>query len=245
MAACGRACTDVCSLLFALQSVKGAPVLLAANRDESYDRAATGPRLLSADPRALAPIDQRAGGTWLGVNEHGLVVAIANREGGPEGERSRGQLVRDVLATDTADEARTYLASLLAEHRYAGFHLLMIDPKEAFYVTWDGEVDGCELASGVHVLDNSGLDEAADIPREIRADLDPEPGEDADGWLARAISHLTDHEAGLCHHGDEYGTVSTSAVAIRLDGGATIELGHASEPACEADLEWMALDSHL
>lgn len=235
----------MCSLLFALNAIEDAPVLLAANRDEAYDREATGPRLLSADPRVLAPVDQRAGGTWLGVNEFGLVVAIANRDDGPEGERSRGQLVRDLLATDTADEARTYLASLLAEHTYAGFHLVIVDPREGFYVTWNGEVDGCELAVGIHVLDNTGLDEAADIPREVRADLEAGVGEAPDAWLDRAVGYLSNHTHGLCHHGDGYGTVSASTIAVRTDGDITIEMTHADGPPCESVFEPTSLDSHL
>lgn len=234
----------MCSLLLAWQTVEGAPVLLAANRDESYDRPSTGPRLLCADPRVIAPVDQRAGGTWVGVNENGLVVAIANRHDGPDGERSRGQLVRDLLGTDTADEARTFLASLLAEHRYAGFHLLLVDHREAFYVTWDGEIDGFELTSGVHVLDNDGLDQAASIPRSVRSDLAPTPDETPSGWLERATAVLADHDLGLCRHEDGYGTVSTSTIAIETDVSVTIEVGYADGSPCESTIETTTLDSH-
>ena len=234
----------MCSLLLAWQAVDDAPIILAANRDESYDRPATGPRLLTADPRVLAPVDQTAGGTWVGVNEHGLVVAIANRDSNIDGERSRGQLVRDLLGTDTADEARTFLASLLGEHRYAGFHLLVVDPSDVFYVTWDGSVDGHELSTGVHVLDNQGLDEAADIPRTIRGDLEPGPGETADGWLERAIAQLRSHEHDICRHGDDFGTVSSTTIAIRTDNGPRIDIGHASGPPCEHPFKYTSLDSH-
>lgn len=237
--------TDVCSLLFAWNAIEGAPVLLAANRDEAYDRPATGPRLITADPRVLAPVDQQAGGTWLGVNEYGLVAAIANREGGPTGERSRGQLVRDVLATDSADEARTYLASLLAEHTYAGFHLLLADATAAFYVTWDGEVDGQELSPGIHLLDNAGLDEAADLPRGLRSTLEPSASTTATDWLDRAVAVLGDHDFGLCHHGDGRGTVSATAIGVTTDGVPIIEVRHADGPPCETTFESMTLDSHL
>lgn len=219
--------------------------MLAANRDEAYDRPATGPRLLTADPRVLAPVDQRAGGTWIGVNEYGLVVAIANRDDGPEGERSRGQLVRDLLGTDTADEARTYLATVLAEQRYAGFHLLVADSNAAFYVTWDGDLDGRELGSGIHLLDNAGIDEDADIPREVCADLEPSAGETADEWLDRAVSYLGDHEIGLCHHGDDYGTVSTTTISVELDDEPRLTLGYADGPPCESTRSVTTLDSHI
>lgn len=235
----------MCSLLLAWKVINNAPILLAMNRDEAYDRPATGPRMLNADPCAIAPVDERAGGTWLGVNDHGLVIAIANREGGPEGRRSRGQLVRDLLGTDTADEARTFLASVLSEHTYAGFHLLLIDPEDAFYVTWDGELDGRELTSGVHVLDNEGLDEASGIPRSIRGQLEPHHGATPQDWLDRSIEVLTDHDNDLCHHGEDYGTVSSSTISLETGGENHIEFSHCHGPPCEGTFESTTLDSHI
>lgn len=235
----------MCSLLLAWQLLTDTPVALAANRDERYDRPSNGPRLLSADPRVLAPIDRTAGGTWIGVNEHGLVVAIANRRDGPEGERSRGQLVRDLLGTDTSDEARTFLASLLAEHQYAGFHLLLVDPFDAFYATWDGTLDGRELTPGVHVLDNDGLDEEASIPRELRGNLEPSAGETDEEWLERASSMLGDHEHGLCRHDDEFGTVSATRIAVHDKQDAFISFDHASGPPCETQFESVTPEGHI
>lgn len=235
----------MCSLLLAWQLLPDTPIALAANRDERYDRPSTGPRLLSADPRVLAPVDQTAGGTWLGVNDLGLVVAIANRRDGPEGERSRGQLVRDLLSTDTSDEARTFLTSLLGEHRYAGFHLLLIDPFDAFYATWDGSLDGAELSPGVHLLDNAGLDEAADLPRALRGRLEPTAGETADAWLDRAVAILADHDLGLCRHEDEFGTVSASTIAVYDDGDRFVTFRYADGPPCETPFEDVTPEGHI
>lgn len=241
---CGDS-TPVCSLLLAWQLLSDTPVALAANRDERYDRPANGPRLLSADPRVLAPIDHTAGGTWIGVNEHGLVVALANRRDGPEGERSRGQLVRDLLGTDTSDEARTFLASLLAEHQYAGFHLLLVDPFDAFYATWDGTLDGIELHPGVHVLDNEGLDEDASISRDVRGRLEPSVGESADEWLERATAMLADHDLGLCRHEDEFGTVSATRIAVHDKSDAFISFDYAGGPPCTTAFEDVTPEGHI
>lgn len=231
----------VCSLLLAWQVIEGTPVAIAANRDEAYDRPARGPRLLCAEPKVIAPVDERAGGTWLGVNDRGLVVAIANRRDGPEGERSRGQLVRDVLTSDSADEGRAFLASVLGEHTYAGFHLLLVDPVDAFYVTWDGTLDGHELTAGVHVLDNAGFDEAAGIPRTVRGHLEVRPGESPETWLERAVDVLADHELGLCRHGDDFGTVSTSTVAVDTNGDHDVSFRYADGPPCETPFEDVTL----
>lgn len=228
-------------MLLAWGVIEGTPIALAANRDEAYDRPSRGPRLLCAEPKVIAPVDERAGGTWLGVNDRGLAVAIANRRDGPPGERSRGQLVRDVLTADTADEARTFLASVLGDHTYAGFHLLIVDPVDAFYVTWDGTLEGRELTEGVHVLDNNGLDEDAEIPRTVRGDLEVGPGESAETWLERAVDVLADHDLGLCRHGDEFGTVSTSTVAVGVNGEPNVSFRYADGPPCETAFEDVTL----
>ncbi|MGH7783160.1 MAG: NRDE family protein, partial [Candidatus Binatia bacterium] len=52
---------------------------MAANRDEHYDRPSAAPAILCHDPVILAGRDLRAGGTWLGINQHGLVIGILNR----------------------------------------------------------------------------------------------------------------------------------------------------------------------
>src|SRR3546814_2463721 len=57
-------------------------------------------------PQVVAGIDRLAGGSWLGVNDDGVVAAVLNREGtlGPApGLRSRGELVLEAL--DHADAA--------------------------------------------------------------------------------------------------------------------------------------------
>ena len=55
-------------------------VFLAANRDEFYDRPSDLPRPRGHAPRRwFGPVDLRADGTWIGVNEHGLFAVITNR----------------------------------------------------------------------------------------------------------------------------------------------------------------------
>ena len=78
------------------------PVIIAANRDEHYDRPSAPPALWSTRPKILAGKDLLAGGTWLGVNEHGLLVGILNRRSNSEPDpltqtRSRGLLCLDLL----------------------------------------------------------------------------------------------------------------------------------------------------
>src|ERR1700691_6420290 len=81
------------------------PVLIAANRDEMIARPWLAPARHWPDrPEVLAGKDELAGGTWLGLNDHGVAAGILNRYGslGPgPGARSRGEL--GLGAPDHAD----------------------------------------------------------------------------------------------------------------------------------------------
>ncbi len=143
----------VCSIVLAHQSFDALPVVVAANRDERLDREATPPRAWPAEP-FVAPRDEVAGGTWLGLTRGGLFVGVTNRFAVPKDERraSRGVLVVEALRAKDAASLRASLEGLAPE-RYNAFHLLYADARDAF-VTWsDGAAIAHQrLAPGVHVV---------------------------------------------------------------------------------------------
>src|SRR5262245_10355038 len=96
----------MCTLIAAFQQWPALPLLVAANRDEALARPALGPMCWDGAPRFVAPRDEKAGGSWLGLNEHGLFVGITNRAGSSAdpGGRSRGLLVTAALAERSARE---------------------------------------------------------------------------------------------------------------------------------------------
>jgi uncharacterized protein with NRDE domain len=71
------------------------PLVAAANRDESYDRPSSPPAEI--EPGIVAGKDLLGGGTWLGVNRHGLFVAVTNRK---SPERTPDSLSRGLLALE-------------------------------------------------------------------------------------------------------------------------------------------------
>jgi hypothetical protein len=117
------------------------PLLLAANRDEMRSRRWRGPGRHWPDrPEVVAGLDEQAGGSWLGINDYGLVATVLNRVGtlGPEtGKRSRGELVLEAL--DHAD-ARTAAAALadLEPAAYRPFNLIVADASEAYWLRHAG-----------------------------------------------------------------------------------------------------------
>ena len=80
----------MCTLIAFHHVWRNAPLVIACNRDEAYDRPASGPVWSAAAPAVLAPIDDRAGGTWMGASANGVWVGITNRDTGiAYGETSR------------------------------------------------------------------------------------------------------------------------------------------------------------
>jgi hypothetical protein len=101
-------------------------VFIGAKRDEMVERAWDAPGEFW--PGVIAGRDRLAGGTWLGMNRHGVVAAVLNRTGtlGPAaGKRSRGELPVMALAADSAEAAAGVLAGLDARV-YRPFNLVRL-----------------------------------------------------------------------------------------------------------------------
>ena len=240
----------MCTFTLAWQVFEDSPVVVAANRDERLNRPSEPPARRDWDAAVVAPADGDAGGTWLGYNEHGVVVALTNRwlDTDREGERSRGLLVRDALACESAEAAIRHVESELDGRAYAGFNLVAVDEYAALLVEYDGRRRVSPLDPGIHIVVNVGADGTYAIPdrREevgerqaanadaVRNALRPEPGEDGGGWLGRAAGVISDHEYGVCVHGDGFGTRSSSLIHVQ-SGGVMFE--YADGPPCETAYE--------
>lgn len=236
----------VCTFTLAWQVFADAPVVVAANRDEALDRPAEPPEVRNWEARVLAPRDAEAEGTWLGYNEFGVLVAITNRwvDADLAADRSRGLLVRDALACESAEAAARFVERDLAERSYDGFNLVVVDANAAILLEWDGHLAVRNFEPGVHVVVNVGADGEYAVPPhrpnvgeeqavnadKVRTALQPEPGETSAEWLDRAASVVADHEYGVCVHGDGFGTRSSTLVRLG-EGERTVR--HAPGPPCE------------
>jgi uncharacterized protein with NRDE domain len=228
------------------------PLLVAANRDEHYDRPSAAPQVLQGPPKILAGRDLRVGGTWLGVNEYGLVVGILNRrlndiEPTRTNARSRGLLCMDLLALKSARDGRDFVAA--HDQQYNPFTVMFADRDAAFVAYNVGpELITRPLARGLHVFSS-----AAEVDlHSIKADRAREKfaralvGQDADhfrtaDWIAPLQLVLSDHSLdngsadpgdAICVHRDSSGTVSSSVIAYSLSA-SRFEMFHCAGPPCK------------
>lgn len=195
----------MCTVLLRFAPGADEPVIVAANRDEFRDRPADDPMPLGHG--IFAGRDRRAGGTWLGVGRGG-VAAVTNVRGGSisVGAPSRGALP---LAA---------LQGRLARHfdAWNAFNLLVATPDRAEVTTHDprtGTSQHVVLTPGDWVVVNEPfgvLGPRTALARAALARLGP---------TVRALAtHADDVEAALCRHGDVYGTVCTTVVALDRAG---------------------------
>ncbi|MDA8071287.1 MAG: NRDE family protein [Actinomycetota bacterium] len=154
----------MCLLVVVHQVVPGAPLVVAANRDERLDRPARAMAVLAdRDPRVLGGRDEVAGGTWLAVNEHGVVAGLTNEPTGEQRDatrRSRGELpVFLARHRDAASAVEALVASARPSH-YNPSWLLVGDRRRLLSVDMTGRSTAgdrpvaAELGPGVHVLEN-------------------------------------------------------------------------------------------
>ncbi|MGH7795928.1 MAG: NRDE family protein [Candidatus Binatia bacterium] len=222
----------MCTLAIYFRMFEDHPLLVAANRDEQFERPSTTPALLDSGPRIIAGKDLRAGGTWLGVNEHGVVTAILNRRVNGDSlpltdARSRGLLCMDLLRHRSAATADAFIRD--HHERYNPFTAVVADLGGA-YASYNSEekILTQRLQSGLHVFSSAAEFDLHSGKAERAYTLFARFGArlaadrmDRSQAIAGLSSVLGDHslQAGatdpgeaICVHREASGTVSSSLV---------------------------------
>jgi uncharacterized protein with NRDE domain len=226
----------MCLVFLAFQVSDDIPVMLGANREESRSRPITSPvcSIKGGAHALLAGADQGPDGTfpeigtWLGVNEAGLVVAVTNRSDGElawaDQIRSRGLLAVSLLGFEDPAEATEFACDALALGGYGGCNYLIADRCVAFAVHAPGarRITTQKLSPGLHCMTNLDLNDDHDARiRIVRASV--EPGQFVDS--AQSICR----DSRLIVDGPERGTVSSTLILV----GTEIQFYHVTgDPRC-------------
>ncbi|MHB1426275.1 MAG: NRDE family protein [Gemmataceae bacterium] len=229
----------MCLLALFFRVVEDAAVVAGANREEYYQRGGEPPRLLQGPLRAVAGIDPVAGGTWFGVNENGVLAAVTNRPKleTPARPRSRGLLVRELLACPSAAAAVDWAIRALEQDPFAGANFLCADTDRAVVIQAGDWLRIRPLPPGVHVLANRDVNDPSDARVQYALDWLNQRTYDSADDCVRALrelcaQHQPDHPP-VCFRDRDRGTLSSTIVALRRARSDSTYL-HAQGPPCEA-----------
>lgn len=260
----------MCLAAIALNTHPRFPLVIAANRDEFFARAATSMAWWRAgSTEVLAGRDLSAGGTWFGLTRMGRLALLTNvREPGRQiaDAPSRGALVVDWL--NMQGDADVFAARLA--DGYNGFNLITADvTRNTWHWISNRAPAPVLLAPGIHALSNAALDtpwpkavglkaalaDALDgsTSAELLADqlftalADPTPAPDAalpDTGVGQARERLLSPRfvrmTDPARPGSAGYGTRCATVLIREAGGAT----HVIERSVTADGDWLAPVHH-
>jgi uncharacterized protein with NRDE domain len=254
----------VCLLVFATRLRNDLPLVVGANRDEQLERPAVPMEVLrAAGPLVLGGRDLLAGGTWLAVNELGVLAAITNRplaeEARDASKRSRGELP---LALASHGSARAAVDALVAATRPDDYNpaWLAVADREALFTldVTEGEAPAVtEHPPGIHVFENRPPGTESPKVRRVRALLGPLDDLGEEQVVGRLTDTLADHEipegqeerfriaGAACVHGEAYGSRWSGIVTVPA-GSARPTLRYADGPPCTAPFttaDWGAVGS--
>lgn len=235
----------MCTL--ALLPLPTGALLVAMNRDELRSRpAALGPAVHRWQrTAAIAPVDAHAGGTWIAVTEHGLVLTLLNRYDTPRalqralhplpGAPSRGHLIPSLADLRTPDEVARRCASdagLLRD--LAPFDLVVArgtrtpNGVDAVQVRWDGAHFERYRLEGPFLLASPALDQVrtqaarrAVFPALVTACAEAEDDAAAQhtvrAWFSQHLGGAPGPK-GVCMHRAEASTVSHAQALVAGSG---------------------------
>jgi uncharacterized protein with NRDE domain len=163
----------MCLIVFAWKYHPDYPLIMAANRDEYYQRPTILADFWEDQPNILAGRDITSGGTWLGINRQGRFAAVTNYREGQQhpSSRSRGELTANFLGSDIG--IKQYAQHVIDEgDQYNGFNLLLGDGDQLYYCS-NRQPQLQKVLPGIYSLSNHLLD--SPWPKAIHAKEALEP----------------------------------------------------------------------
>jgi len=223
----------MCTLIILYRLLDDYPVIALHNRYLGKDTLEHPPRRIGD---IVCPIDVASGGTWIGFNGRGLLLAITNQETQTleKPGRSRGLLALDILRDcGTAEEAKDLLLDPGTRALYRTGNFVALDAETGHHVVWDVDtyhyvvspgfysVGTVTVVPGVQWGERSRSMYKSSERRVARAH------ELLDGYKPRSIDEAietmmrvsADHahgktESSICWHHPEFRQTSSTLIAL-------------------------------
>ena len=149
----------MCLIFFSLKQHTTYKLIVAANRDEFYNRKTAAADYWKDYPNIVGGRDLEANGTWMGMTTSGKISMLTNYRDpmniNPKAP-SRGHLVSDYLEQNIS--AEDYMKQIEPGAKaYNGFNLLVGNPEEFYYLSnYRKGID--KITDGLHGLSNHLLE---------------------------------------------------------------------------------------
>ncbi len=244
----------MCLILFAYNYHPDYRLILAANRDEFYQRPTRPMQYWPDQPQLLAGQDLEQGGTWLGLTRSGRFSALTNHRNGlrqPQGVSSRGKLPLQFLLSEMSSQA--FIDDVNAD-QFDGFNQLIDDGQQLGYLS--NRADALlPVPEGIHGISNALFD--TPWPKLTAAKAALKNCIDSGQLTAAALIQLMRNPTTYSDeqlpdtginielermlsasfiHSEKYGTRATTAILISHNGNAEIiEQNYDAQGATESN----------
>ena len=165
----------MCLISLAIEQSLDHPLILAANRDEFFNRPTAALSQWPGDIKIYAGKDLTAGGTWLGINQNGRWAALTNFRSNSfqQGPISRGEIIVNALSFPSS--LKNWFTQLsYNSHQYSGFNIIAGETKsqgeEVYYYSNRNQLV-TQLEPGYYALSNGLLSEDWPKMKYIRDQL--------------------------------------------------------------------------
>ncbi|PLY01318.1 MAG: hypothetical protein C0622_07485 [Desulfuromonas sp.] len=232
----------MCLILFAYKYHPDYPLVIAANRDEYFQRPTAAVHWWDTHPGLLAGRDLQGNGTWMGITRSGHLAAVTNiRHGKPEvgNHLSRGILPLDFL-TNTPPVADFQHRLTDTSSLYRGYNLLFGSIGNLRHYSNDRQTL-TEIEPGIHGLSNADLNtpwpkvargkklleqalskDQPQVEELIQLLEDKHPASDSelpDTGVGIELERLL---SPICITGERYGTRSSTLILVDRKSNVTL-----------------------
>ena len=159
----------MCTSIFLFRQYHKWPVIIGSNRDENLNRLSKFPgrHWKKKYPHVVAGKDEEKQGSWIGINDFGLVVIIHNRIINSKNihfNNSRGNIVLEVLNNSTIEGAMQYISNF-DRLNYNSFNLLIASKNECYWVKHDLDNTNIitkKIRNGLSIITDKDLNDRND-----------------------------------------------------------------------------------
>jgi hypothetical protein len=224
----------MCTFILLYKLLEDYPVICLHNRYLGLNTKEKPP--MNWGDGVFAPYDYASGGTWLGLNRDGLMMAITNQETQKIDKpgRSRGLLSLEVLREcSSSTEAKKYLNDESIRDQYRTGNFVVADSDHAYHVLWDAVTVNREIKPGPYAvgvitrypgLELTGRSKEvfpSSESRRLRAYrlLSEFKPSNIDEAVEKMMEISGDHEYGktqgsICWHSDKFKQTSSTIIAL-------------------------------